>query len=189
MTDPAAVEAARMEAMGHFEVTLPGEHMTGEEAHAFTAGWEEACAYFDAALKEKEECAANASAKDTTEQDVSDGGSDTAVIADLRARLAAAEEERDAHWRELVRINEERNRFRDERDALTAERDRLKEQLLRVGKGRNDAERERDALKAAVDQARESARRQVESVLMLHYGAVHACAVEDLVEILGGNST
>ena len=28
------------------------------------------------------------------------------------------------------------------------------------------------------------ARRQVESVLMLHYGAVHSCAVEDLVEIL-----
>ena len=33
------------------------------------------------------------------------------------------------------------------------------------------------------------ARRQVESVLTVHYGAVHACAVEDLVEILGGNST
>ena len=35
----------------------------------------------------------------------------------------------------------------------------------------------------------ETTRRQVASVLTVHYGTAHACAVEDLVEILGGNST
>ena len=46
-------------------------------------------------------------------------------VADLTTRLASAEGERDSHWTELVRINIERNAFRDERDALKAERDWL----------------------------------------------------------------
>lgn len=67
---------------------------------------------------------------------------------DLTARLASAEGERDSHWTELVRINVERNAFRDERDTLKAERDELIFQMDMCDQQNKD-------LKSAVEQARE----------------------------------
>ena len=168
MTDDAAVEAARKIALRDLEMTCPGHHMSKDEEYAFEVGWEAALA-----VANQEQIFAQADS-----------------IASLSARLAAAEDrikQAEASWHSLDAGWQERY------DALTAERDRIAAEtdgtMKTVSRTVASMADEIAHLKAAVEQARESARRQVESVLMLHYGAVHACAVEDLVEILGGNST